>query len=64
METLKLLNGQLVQLAVSETEKTKRYECNSKAQALEVSMTLLLAGNVCTTICRANEYAVEIKKAN
>lgn len=64
MENLKLLNGEVVTLPVSETATHKRYECNSKRQAIEVSTTLVLLGNVCNTICKAsiNEFAVEVKK--
>lgn len=63
MENLKLLSGEVVQLPVSETADCKRYECESKKQAIEVTITLALLGNVGTTICKNGVYAVEIKKA-
>lgn len=63
MENLKLLNGTMVQLPVSETASVKRYECESKKQAIEVTMTLALLGNVGTTVCKDGKFSVEIKKA-
>lgn len=63
MENLKLLSGEVVQLPVSETADRKRYECNSRQQALAVSMALMVAGQIGQTVCKANEYAVIIKKA-
>ena len=44
MESIKLMNGEVVQLPVSETEDRKRYECASRQQALAVTMALMVAG--------------------
>lgn len=65
METLKLTNGEVVKLPVSEKPGWKRFECTSRKQVLEVSFTLLLLGNVCHTICMdsTGEFAVEVKIA-
>ena len=63
MESIKLMNGEVVQLPVSETEDRKRYECTSRQQALAVSMALMVAGKIGQSICKGNEYAVIIKKA-